>query len=212
MTEAKWLSATDPRVMLNQLSGTVSSRKARLLKVATARLRWEEFAHTVLRETVELAESFADGNTSEAVFGELRGRVYGYFDDNHPLRRLPMPPLHLLSLALATGYNEQMNSQLAGGANWMSSVQLLSAELPPILRCIFGNPFRPVAFAPEWRTETAVALAAGIYDERAFDRLPILADALEEAGCDHPDVLRHCRGPGPHARGCWVVDGVLGKQ
>ncbi len=77
--------------------------------------------------------------------------------------------------------------------------------------CIFGNPFRSVAFADSWRTETAVSLANGIYEERAFDRLPILADALEEAGCDHLDLLTHCRGPGPHARGCWVVDGVLGK-
>jgi hypothetical protein len=80
-----------------------------------------------------------------------------------------------------------------------------------LLRCIVGNPVRPVTFDPRWITETAVALAAGIYTERAFDRLPILADALEEVGCDNADVLAHCRGPGPHARGCWVVDGVLGK-
>ena len=63
-----------------------------------------------------------------------------------------------------------------------------------------------VAFAPAWRTETVVALATAIYAERAFDRMPILADALEEAGCDHPDLLAHCRGPGPHARGCWALD------
>jgi hypothetical protein len=88
----------------------------------------------------------------------------------------------------------------------------MNREWAPDLRCIVGNPFRPVAFAPSWRTETAVALAAGIYAERAFDRLPILADALEEAGCDVADVRTHCRGPGPHARGCWVVDGVLGKK
>jgi hypothetical protein len=82
----------------------------------------------------------------------------------------------------------------------------------PLLRCIVGNPFRPVAFDPAWRSETAVSLASSIYEERAFDRMPILADALEEAGCDHADVLAHCRGPGPHARGCWVIDGVLSKQ
>jgi hypothetical protein len=81
-----------------------------------------------------------------------------------------------------------------------------------LLRDIVGNPFRPVTFSPVWRSETAVALATGIYAERAFDRLPILADALEEAGCDSADVLSHCRGPGPHARGCWVVDGVLGRS
>ena len=57
-----------------------------------------------------------------------------------------------------------------------------------------------------------VKLAQGIYEERAFDRLPILADALEDAGCDNADILSHCRGPGPHARGCWVVDLLLGKK
>jgi hypothetical protein len=60
---------------------------------------------------------------------------------------------------------------------------------------------RPV-FDPAWRTSTSIALAEGIYADRAFDRLPILADALEDAGCGHPDVLAHCRGDGPHARGC----------
>jgi hypothetical protein len=77
-----------------------------------------------------------------------------------------------------------------------------------LLRDILGDPFRPVLFAPRWRSDTAAGLAEGIYQERAFDRLPILADALEEAGCDDERVLAHCRGPGRHARGCWVVDGV----
>jgi len=77
-----------------------------------------------------------------------------------------------------------------------------------LLRCIAGNPFASVAFDPNWRSETVVSLARGIVAERAFDRLPILADALEEAGCDRPDVLFHCRCPGPHASGCWVLGGV----
>ena len=80
-----------------------------------------------------------------------------------------------------------------------------------MIRDIFGNPFRPVAADPAWLTSTVVALARGIYDDRAFDRMPILADALQDAGCDNDDVLGHCRGPGPHVRGCWVVDLVLGK-
>jgi len=90
-----------------------------------------------------------------------------------------------------------------------------SADFPTqsvLLRDIFGNPFRPVALDPRWRNETVVALASGIYADRAFDRMPILADALEEAGCDDLEVLNHCRGPGPHVRGCWVVDLVLGKE
>ena len=77
--------------------------------------------------------------------------------------------------------------------------------------CIF-NPFRPAVFDPAWRTEHTVGLAARMYEDREFAAMPILADALEEAGCDNADVLSHCREPGPHARGCCVVDGVLGKR
>lgn len=77
---------------------------------------------------------------------------------------------------------------------------------------IFGNPFRPVTFAPEWRTDTAVSLARGMYESRDFSAMPILADALQDAGCDSDDVLNHCRGDGPHVRGCWVVDLLLGKE
>ncbi|HEX4607416.1 MAG TPA: hypothetical protein VH092_04345 [Urbifossiella sp.] len=79
-----------------------------------------------------------------------------------------------------------------------------------MLRDIFGNPFAPMSFRPEWRTEAVVSLARGIYEERGFDRMSVLGDALEEAGCDSTDVLEHCRGAGPHQKGCWVVDLVLG--
>ena len=75
----------------------------------------------------------------------------------------------------------------------------------------FGDTEHPVALDPAWRTEAVVGLAIRIYADRAFDRLPVLADALEDAGCANADVLGHCRGPGPHARGCWVVDLLLGK-
>ena len=77
---------------------------------------------------------------------------------------------------------------------------------------VVGNPFRLVEFSPAWRTDTAVALARHIYDRREFSALPILADALQDAGCDDDDVLNHCREPGLHVRGCWVLDGVLGKE
>ena len=83
--------------------------------------------------------------------------------------------------------------------------------LSGLLRDIFGNPFRPVTFAPAWRTDTAVLLARQMYDAREFSAMPILADALQDAGCDNADVLNHCRSGEPHVRGCWVVDLVLGK-
>ena len=92
------------------------------------------------------------------------------------------------------------------------TVHLLQRLQCEWLRCLFSNPFRPVAFDPAWRTETAVGIARGIYEERAFERMPILADALMDAGCADEQVLGHCLGEGPHVRGCWVVDLVLGKE
>jgi hypothetical protein len=81
------------------------------------------------------------------------------------------------------------------------------------IRDLMGNPFRPVSFSPQWRTSTAVALAQQMYDSRDFGAMPILADALQDAGCDSDDILDHCRDAKQvHVRGCWVVDLVLGKE
>jgi len=81
-----------------------------------------------------------------------------------------------------------------------------------MIREVFVNPFRPVALEPFWLTSTVTALAHQMYHSRDFSAMPILADALQDAGCDNADILDHCRGPGPHVRGCWVVDLVLGKE
>jgi hypothetical protein len=125
---------------------------------------------------------------------------------------------------LAARYASSFASFAVGWGLMHAAGRSPSERLPPevtagereqqarLLRNIFGNPFRPVSTDPGWLTSTVVALARGIYDDRAFDRLPILADALQDAGCEHPDVLDHCRGSGPHVRGCWVVDLLLGKQ
>ena len=96
---------------------------------------------------------------------------------------------------------------------------LLIAGSPPVpvqrdlLRDILGNPFRPVTFSPSWRTDTALSLARQMYDSRDFGAMPILADALQDAGCDDEDIPNHCRDEkAMHVRGCWVVDFVLGKE
>lgn len=82
-----------------------------------------------------------------------------------------------------------------------------------LLRDIFGNPFRPVTFSPEWRTDTAVVLARTMYEARDFGAMPILADALQDAECEDDDILGHCRDTHQvHVRGCWCVDLVLGKE
>jgi hypothetical protein len=104
----------------------------------------------------------------------------------------------------------------ANSERWLTACKAEKEEESVLLRDIFGNPFRPLpAIDPAWLTwsgGTVRKLAEAIYDERAFDRLPVLADALEDAGCSDAGLLGHLRGPGPHARGCWALDLLLGKS
>jgi hypothetical protein len=95
----------------------------------------------------------------------------------------------------------------AGGAHRVENAARMA-----LLRDIFGNPFRKRPRARKaWCTDTVLTLAGQMYEARDFSAMPILADALQDAGCDNTDMLDHCRGPGPHVRGCWVVDLLLGK-
>jgi hypothetical protein len=96
---------------------------------------------------------------------------------------------------------------------WQRLCDADRADVASLLRNIFGNPFRPVTFSPSWRTSTAIAVAKQMYESRDFSAMPILADALQDAGCDNDDILNHCRDPqATHVRGCWVVDLVLGRE
>jgi hypothetical protein len=111
----------------------------------------------------------------------------------------------------APWWHREMNTADALLALTWGRVEQVCDEKLSLLREVFGNPFRPVNFA-SWRTSTALALARQIYNAREFGALPILADALQDAGCNSEDALNHCRDPNrTHVRGCWVVDGVLGK-
>jgi hypothetical protein len=104
------------------------------------------------------------------------------------------------------------------GGRWIDGQPLTEqqqqerAQQAALLRDVFGNPFSPVTFSPDWSTDTAVSLARQMYDTREFGAMPILADALQDAGCDSDEILSHCRGAGPHVRGCWVVDLVLDRK
>jgi hypothetical protein len=82
----------------------------------------------------------------------------------------------------------------------------------PLLRDIFGNPFRLVELPQPWRSLEWIDHARWMYESRDFSAMPILADALQDAGCEDEHLLEHCRGPGPHVRGCWVMDLLLGKK
>jgi hypothetical protein len=116
------------------------------------------------------------------------------------------------ALAIHSAIPEQMGNTAEGD----SISERVNADLRPkhcdLVREIFGNPFCPVAFNPAWRTPPTLSLAHAAYEERRFEDLPLLADALEEAGCTDEATLSHLRGPGPHVRGCWALDLVLGRS
>lgn len=113
-------------------------------------------------------------------------------------------------LAIAAAFRTAHDANQFGTTEWRpAALAPEAAAQANLLRDIFGDPFEFIAFDPDWRSANVVGIAEGIYADRAFDRLPILADALQEAGCERPEILGHCRGNGPHVRGCWVVDHIL---
>jgi hypothetical protein len=207
MTEAVWLSCEDPEPMLDFLNGRASVRKFRLYSCADCRRVWSWFEEFE-RQAIEVAEQYADGNASDAelvAINQVRGMSGSI--------AYQTTVTNAASGAFGTAYSIAGTVGHTVDVEEIESVTKAEKRLQGgVVRDIFGNPFRPVAFDPAWFTPTVLALANGIYTDRAFDRMPILADALEEAGCDNPDILLHCREPGEHVRGCWVVDLVLGKE
>ena len=217
MTEEEWLAATDPSSMLIELSSKVRKRKMRLFAVGCCRRAWKWMdLHSPIRACVEFAESYSDGIGAKKRLKKLidaNERAFARYGDT------PGEDLRVAFAASAARCTCQQETNNIGisvchSVSWVFG-RGNSADYPAqaaLLRDIFPNPFRPVVADPAWLTPTVQSIAGAIYADRAFDRLPILADALEAAGCTDADVLLHCRQPGEHVRGCWVVDLVLGKE
>lgn len=214
MTEQEWLSCNDPDPFQDLLMDIASDRKWRLFVCGCAHRLWDHLSDARSRHAVELSEEFADGLVTKTVLDEVeRNARQAWYEI--ATNRIDSPAEHAAAGAFMSANTTGIFQRL--GIVWRfahAAADRLAEKAiqTAILRDIFGNPFRPITVDPRWRTETVVGLARGIYDERAFERMPILADALEEAGCESADVLRHCREPGEHVRGCWVVDLLLGKQ
>ena len=213
MTEAEWLACDDLTPMLARLRARAKSesgkRKLRLFAVGCCRCIWAKLRDERSRKAVEVAERIADGLASpqewaHAIEGVRKAREQG--GDDY------CTPRHMYA-EVCLSDNEW---SVASSFCFWDEPDDRSGPAPiAILRDVFGNPFRPPR-RPErslltWNDGVIPKLAQAIYAERAFERLPILADALEDAGCDNGDILAHCRGPGPHVRGCWVVDLLVGK-
>jgi hypothetical protein len=229
MTEQEWLAITDPLFMLEFFRRT-TDRKLRLFAVACCRRVWGLLTDKRSRRAVDAAEQFAEGLISEEEFEKARWSAvdaysaYSDQDDDTPESLARVAAADAACSVCWDDFHPTDEEEAYGAARATcrcllravahtanDAAQQNSAQLA-LLRCIFRSPFRPVTIDPTLLTSNVVAIAQTIYDERTFDRLPILADALEDAGCDNADVLNHCRQPGVHVRGCWVVDLVLGKE
>ena len=218
MTEAEWLACEDPMPMLRFLGGCVAERKLRLFAIACARLAWDHLTDDVMRGAIVAAERCADGEPWESELKQFCNAMYRL-----PVERSRATGANRFTLwtrderaayftALKTTAAGCGLANLPSSVYWPEAVVLTGAQQPALLRDVFGNPFRSVTFSPSWCTPTVVARASQMYGSQDVGAMPILADALQDAGCDSADVLDHCRGPGPHVRGCWVVDLVMGKQ
>jgi hypothetical protein len=224
MTEAEWLACTDPQKMLAFLRDKASARTLRLFAVACCRSIWPVLIDERSRRAIELSEKAADQPVSEAELDHASGEAEEAFEDllSDEDDADPEANAHA-SAASAASYASNPDLHLnnitevleaAAEASRAGAAQE-SKKQADLLRDLFGNPFRTVSLDSvrlSWNGGSIPELAQGIYDEQAFDRLPILADALEEAGCTEPEILSHCRGPGPHVRGCWALDPILGKR
>jgi hypothetical protein len=205
MTEAEWLACTDPQKMLGFLRGRTSERKLRLVAVDCVRRYWT--VDGVIRQLIRVSELYADGITGWGDLAAVRKLVRGF--QRQAMQR---------DVGRGAGAVQAVAS-VAHPSAFTAAQRVIRAVLPErathAIQEIIGNPFLPLptpsAAILNWNSGTVVKLAQAVYDEGAFHRLPILADALEDAGCSDQEILGHLRGPGPHVRGCWAIDLLLGK-
>ena len=204
MTEAEWLACRDPRRLLDGVSA--NHRRLRLFACAECRRQLHNVVRDEFRNALDVAERYAAGAATDAELSAAsRATMYG--SARRRANRAQSPTLGLIHWLVQPDV-----SMLSAASLAVASKPAARQWQCQVLRDIFGNPFRPVAFDPDWRTDTAVALARRMYESRDFTAMPILADALQDAGCDRDDILAHCRDANAtHVRGCWVVDLVLGK-
>jgi hypothetical protein len=227
--EERWVTSDDRGEVPPLLCGLVSSRKLQLLTVASCNLIWPVLTTAGQSATIAL-EEFADNSIDEATYRQAWGMadvasrmlaqdppdVAVYAIESALISIPPTVPsvkyaLSTASIAAAMYAADQYGRQdydHAYDVHWRRAI----GERGALIRDIFGSTTAQPGFHPSWRTEAVFALARGMYESRDFGPMPVLADALEDAGCADPDVLAHCRGDGPHVRGCWVVDLVLGKE
>lgn len=232
MTEAEWLVSADPRLMLRFLGKTGSTRKFRLFALACCRRLWHLLSDERSRSALERAERLADQPSADpAEWRSVKLQAWSAEAELHGgtdlLRDRAAAAVNegvsyfgevedLFTLAASTSFRAADTLAERGFGPAFDAERVAQAGL---VRDIFGNPFRPNAIDSTWLTPTVTGIASAAYVNRIMPsgeldpaRLAVVADALEEAGCSELEILDHLRGPGPHTRGCFVVDAILRKS
>jgi hypothetical protein len=205
---------TDVVRELMRVEAGASPRKTRLFACGCARLAWDLLDDPAARRAVVAAEEFADGAVPASEFRAAaadarRVRKTAPRHDADDSRRY-----RALTAVYHTSHSGHRDT--SPFANAVAALEALPAYLrdtggPGLVRCVFGAPASVPPPPYAWLTPEVQRLSAGVYAARAWERLPELAEALAEAGCYWSPLLDHLRGPGPHTRGCWVLDFVLGR-
>jgi hypothetical protein len=200
-------------------------RKFRLLAVAALRAVWDHILDPRSRAAIDMSEDYADDPSriardtyedalrvaGEAEEAERSGHARDELHRQVSLAAFQVAALPMRNLSIPAYWVEIVTSLESSAIPGRLPTEARRLHLS-LFHDVIENPFRPVPFDPAWRTTTTIGLAERMYESRDFGAMPILADALEDAGCDSADALAHCRGAGPHVRGCWAVDLVLGKS
>jgi hypothetical protein len=238
MTEAEWLTSSDLEAMLVFLQGKTSNRKLRLLGVACCHRIWQLLTDVRSRNAVNLCKLYASGLTTKGALAAAQAKA-AEVASRLVVSALSLEQNRVLAAAqaarcvarptdrpsgLATEIRKVVHSTWSAESIGQAYQKLreVFAHRSRLIRCIFGNPFRASAPLPPavlaWSDRTIPRIAEGIYEDRKMPegtldngRLAILADALLDAGCEDEHLIAHCRQPGPHVRGCWAIDLILGK-
>jgi len=239
VNESEWLACTDPKAMLEFLAGKVSERKLRLFLCACSHHIERALTDCRSWQAIEVAERYVDGTaTSDELAAahaaaceaarlcgdrlreelstapaSLHERLRNGNADDPEVARVYCK-MDAVSAAWQAAHTacDEINDEWTATRNWKPDAVIQCGLLREI---VFLLPFHSLKLSQSWLSgsnRTVLQLAQVIYDEKTFDLLPILADALEEAGCQEVILLNHCRQPRGHVRGCWVVDLLLGKE
>ncbi|MGF1580111.1 MAG: hypothetical protein ACFCD0_12180 [Gemmataceae bacterium] len=226
MTEAEWYQCKDLHQMMRQFSFRGHDRKWRLFAVACCKHFWPTNAHEMATHGLSIAKKYADGvvslkelvQTHRQIQAAHRAMVSNWAyvvrvspGSTHRPTEDDLAVVSSLEIAITVTKEDLDTHEVVRRCNGGTSTTRGRKWQRRLLRCVFANPTRTTEFDAQSLSHDVLAIAKTIFDESRFDHLPILADALEESGCNDGELLDHCREKCNHVPGCWVLDLILGK-